>query len=266
MNSRKIAVFLGVILLALVAFFFVGREAAESAGPSSPIYSIGRGYESVELKFASLTGGSLEKAEIHLKHAEKRLEDIAEIVGDKDVSTLTLMGYAYAQEEEIEPEETELTEEEVEEVEELTEDYEESMDNAMLEIEDAQEDGLDADEVSEIVATATVRHQEVLEEVLSKVPEQAQEAIRNAMAKGEIARERAIDGVSGEKREEVREMVEQKKQEAESRRQEALESRPEIPFGEESEEEGEGEDSDQGLGNTPDTPVQGKPENVPPVR
>lgn len=255
MNSKKTFTFLGVVVLLLASFLFLGRVAAKNSGPSSPIYPIGRWYEGIELKFAGWTGGSLSQAEVHLNHAEKRIEDIAEIVGETEGATLSLTSYVYAQV----VDETELTEEEVEQVEELTQDYEQSIDSAILEIEVAQEDGLDTDEVSEIVATATVKHQEVLAEVYEKVPVQAKEAIQNAMQKGETARERAMEAVSEQKREEVRERVEEKKAEAEGRREQGESQRPEELPSQGNEENGAG----QGSGNAPETTPQGRPESIP---
>ncbi len=251
MASKKIYVGLGVVLFAVIAFLFVGRVAAGSSLPGQPLYSLGRVYEGVELTFAGWIGGTLARAEVHLEHAEKRIEDIASIVDGKDDSVLSLLGHAYAQEELEEAEETELTEEEIELIGELTEDYEESMGNAILEVEKAQEDGLDTDEVSELVVNATFVHQEALAGVLAKVPEQAQASIQRAMQMGAEAQGRAVDAISGERQEAVMEMVEEKRQQAE-------EFRPDNPGGE------NGIDLDDIPGGNPEVEAPaGQPDDVP---
>lgn len=95
--------------------------------------------------------------------------------------------------------------------------YQEYLSRALTKAEEAKAKGLDTDEVLVKVAEATLKHQAVLADIYEKVPEQAKLAIERAMQAGMRGHEEALKAVSGQKREEVIERVEQKRQEIEQR-------------------------------------------------
>jgi len=95
--------------------------------------------------------------------------------------------------------------------------YQDQLEAALTKAAEAKAKGLDTDEVLAKVAEATLKHQEVLAEVYEKVPEQAKETIQRAMEVGMRGHEEALQAISGKKREEVMEKVEEKRQEVEQK-------------------------------------------------
>lgn len=71
----------------------------------------------------------------------------------------------------------------------------------------AKEDGKNVDEVLATVAQATQKHLAVLAEVLAKVPEQAKSGIQNAITNSSKGQENALNAISGEKKTEVQNKV-----------------------------------------------------------
>jgi hypothetical protein len=70
---------------------------------------------------------------------------------------------------------------------------------AMEKAEKAKADGKDTDAVLQKIADATTKHQAVLAEVLSKVPEQAKEAIQKAIENSQKGHDSALEAVGGTK-------------------------------------------------------------------
>lgn len=95
--------------------------------------------------------------------------------------------------------------------------YQEHLNLALAKAEEAKTKGLDTDEVLAKVAEATLKHQAVLADVYEKVPVQAKSAIERAMQTSIRGHEEALKAVSGQKREEVMEQVEQRRQEVEQK-------------------------------------------------
>lgn len=95
--------------------------------------------------------------------------------------------------------------------------YQDQLEAALTKASEAKAKGLDTDEVLAKVAESTLKHQAVLADVYEKVPEQAKAAIERAMQAGMRGHEEALKAISGEKREEVMEQVEQKRQEVEQK-------------------------------------------------
>lgn len=106
--------------------------------------------------------------------------------------------------------------------------YQDQLGAALTKAEEAKAKGLDTDEVLAKVAESTLKHQAVLADVYEKVPEQAKGAIQRAMQAGMRGHEEALKAVSGQKREEVMEQVEQKRREVEQRLEEMIPGRPET--------------------------------------
>ena len=89
--------------------------------------------------------------------------------------------------------------------------YEKQLNNALTKAEEAKEKGKDVEKLATSISEATLRHQEVLIEVLNKVPEEAQKGIENAIEMSQKGFENAIQAVSGEKKEELERKAEEVK-------------------------------------------------------
>lgn len=86
--------------------------------------------------------------------------------------------------------------------------YQDYLEKAVDKANEAKEQGKDVDEVLANVAEATQKHLIVLAGVYEKVPEQAKDAIANAMEKSSQGQENALRAISGEKKKEAEEKVE----------------------------------------------------------
>ena len=128
-----------------------------------------------------------------------------------------------------------------------TEKYQERIAKALERAGEAMEKGKDVDEIMSKVAEATVKHQEVLARVYEQVSEQAKEAIGRAMELSARGHDEALKAVSGEKRDEIEDMIEGLKQEAKDRLEELRRKGvpiPELKNRDEREMEGREEDED----------------------
>jgi len=204
-----------VLVPLLVMFLFVGAVQAQTSDlpepgmlPDSPFYFLKSWSEGIGTFF---TFGDVAKAERFLDLSERRLAEADALVekGKPEVA-----GKAIGR-------------------------YQAHLDRALTKAEEAKAKGLDTDEVLAKVAEATLKHQAVLADVYEKVPEQAKPAIERAMQTGIRGHEEALKAVSGQKREEVVEQVERKRQEVEQKleglREEGIPI-PAIPTREEIEE------------------------------
>ncbi len=108
----------------------------------------------------------------------------------------------------------------------LMEKHEKHLDQAEKKIEEAKEKGKDVERVLAIVAEATSIHQKVLAEVYEKVPEQAKEAIEHAIEVSNQGQERALEAISGEKKEQLREHIEERIKEKKPLIKQILEKNP----------------------------------------
>ncbi|PIZ56096.1 hypothetical protein COY23_03590 [bacterium (Candidatus Torokbacteria) CG_4_10_14_0_2_um_filter_35_8] len=188
----------------LMMFLLVGVAQAQTSDlpkpgmlPDSSFYFLKSWKEGIGTFF---TFGDLKKAERFLNLSEKRLAE-AEALADKNKSEMA---------------------------ERAVERYQEQLNLALAKAEEAKAEGLDADEVLAKVSEATLKHQAVLAEVYEKVPEQAKEAIQQAMEAGMREHEEALEAVSGQKQEEIRQELEQKKQETEQRLEEIKQRIPGV--------------------------------------
>ncbi len=100
--------------------------------------------------------------------------------------------------------------------------YEKQLNHALAKAEEAKEKGKDVEKLKEAISEKIIKHQEVLIEVLNKVPEEAKKGIENAIEMSQKGFENAIQAVSGEKKEEL----ERKAEEVKSRIEEKIEAGP----------------------------------------
>lgn len=206
MNKKVIAIFM------VLAFLFGGVAYGQTNNlpdpgmlPDSPFYFLKSLSENIGTIF---TFGDNAKAERFLNLSEKRLSE-AKALADKGNTGMA---------------------------ERTIEKYHEQMENALSRAERARERGEDTDDVLTRVSEATLRHQETLADVHERVPEEAKPAIERAMERAMHGHEEAIKAISGEKREEVVEGVENKREEVEQRLEQLRERGipvPEIPTREE---------------------------------
>lgn len=159
----------GIIILALGGTGF----AAQNSLPNDTLYPVKIAIEKVELAISSLGGNH--KAEIKLKHALKRLEEVQALIEEHQKD-----GVIEEEEENEEMEASETLEEQTEEAIKAS-DEEENIDKKAR--------------IIEKLERLTERHQEVLQRVYDKVPEQAKNAIEHAMEMSEKGHLRAIEAL-----------------------------------------------------------------------
>ena len=87
--------------------------------------------------------------------------------------------------------------------------YEKQLGHALEKADEAQEKGKDVGKLKETISERILKHQEVLEGVLEKVPEQAKPGIKKAIEASQKGFEKAIEAVSGEKKEELKRKAEE---------------------------------------------------------
>lgn len=90
--------------------------------------------------------------------------------------------------------------------------YQNYLDQAVAKAEEAKKQGKDVEELLATVAEATQKHLLVLAGVYEKVPEQAKEAIQNAMEKSSQGQKNALEAISGEKKKETEKKVKEIKE------------------------------------------------------
>lgn len=95
-----------------------------------------------------------------------------------------------------------LAQGETERAEKMMNRYQKRFARALVLLERAKEDGQNTDEAMVKIAEKTLRHQMVLSRVYNQVPEQAKEAIRQAMENSLRGHERALEAISQETTEE----------------------------------------------------------------
>ena len=193
-------------------FLFVGVAQAQTDElpdpgilPGNPFYFLKSTSESIGTFFSF---GKVAKVERYVSLANKRLAE-AEALAEKG---------------------------DEKRAEEATERYQERISKALERAKEARVEGVDVDEVMSRVAEATLKHQEVLGRVYEKVPEQAKEAIQNAMERSAQGYDEALKAISEEKREEIEDMIQSIKQDIEVRWEELKERGIPIPELKEREE------------------------------
>jgi hypothetical protein len=146
------------------------RKIERGRRPQGIGYGLTRAWERVQLAF---TFKENNKAELHLRFAERRLSEAIEII-----------------------------EEDEERAKELLEEYERNLERGNEISGLAQQIGKNVSRVMELIATATIIHEEVLRDVLERVPEEAKPAIERAINNSRTGNEnalRAMQEISPEK-------------------------------------------------------------------
>lgn len=185
--------FAHLILIATLAVVLIGGTAtvaaADNAKPGDTLYGLDRASEQVRETFAF---GDTAKAEAKLDQATERLEELEAL--QNEGASSELLGEA-------------------------SDIYGQSISEAAAAVADAAQSGEGFDEAkANLVAEATQVHLDVLARVLGQVPEEAQEAIENAMEKSEAGAERSLEALNGQVSEEARQQAEDKIEESQQRR------------------------------------------------
>ncbi len=108
--------------------------------------------------------------------------------------------------------------------------YEKQLNHALAKAEEAKEKGKDVEKLKEAISEKIIKHQEVLIEVLNKVPEEAKKGIENAIEMSQKEFENAIQAVTGEKKEELQRKAEEVKSRIKEKiGKEIIESKPVEP-------------------------------------
>jgi hypothetical protein len=150
------------VLLSLVLYSLLSAVAlAQEGSPTNPLHEAKRQAEEAELR---ATTEPLQRASLHLRHAEERLVEIKE---------LSFSGR------------WELAEG-------LAREYEFSIREALGEIDAARLQGQEVGLALEEVEEATRRHTQVLTELLATVPEEARPAIEHALGVSKHGRNEAL--------------------------------------------------------------------------
>lgn len=174
-------ILISILVVLFSANFALAAETIDlpKAGltPESPFYFLDSWGEELNLAFAFKAEKKAEKMQ---KFAEEKLAEVRVMVEAKKIEKL----------------------------EKSLQKYQDYLEKAVAKANEAKEQGKDVDEILANVAQATQKHLTVLAEVYAKVPEQAKNAIANAMEKSSQGQENALKAISSEKKKEVEEIVE----------------------------------------------------------
>ncbi|MEX1997510.1 MAG: DUF5667 domain-containing protein [Candidatus Andersenbacteria bacterium] len=237
MHSIKYGVVILLVTLVIVPSALAQSEELEDPGitPDSPFYFLDKWGEGIGLFF---TFGREAKAAKQVRLAEERLAEASEMA-DK--------------------EEDELAEEAIDK-------YGELISGAASNLAAAARNGEDIEAaLTDLVTKATSIHQTVLAEVYTKVPEQAKPAIERAMTQSAQGQEAALNALSGEQQQTVREQAAQQREAVEERLNQLRQQGapiPTIPFGNESGSTPGAPAGVPGRGNTP-SGLRTSPESSP---
>jgi len=159
---KKLMLKVSVVCFLLGSFAFAQNQP--EILPDVSNYHSKRQIEKDKLKTCS---DPVERTKLHIKFAEERLAEAKAMISEGKREFLET----------------------------LIKDYEESIDEAMNEIENAEEQGKDTKDVLKVVENATKKHIEVLQELLEKVPEPGKKGICRAIEASQKGRERALEAL-----------------------------------------------------------------------
>lgn len=148
--------------------------------PGDPLYFVTTAVEAIG---SALTFGDLNKVNRQIDLADKRIAEV-KALAEKNKPDLAEKAAAR---------------------------YENHLTKALERAEKAKTKGKNTDEVLARVAESTLKHQSVLIDVYERVPEQAKEAIEKSIQKSARGHEKAISGVSSERRHEAQNNGKQKR-------------------------------------------------------
>ena len=106
--------------------------------------------------------------------------------------------------------------------------YERQLNQALEKSREAKEQGKDVEKLAISISERVLKHQEVLNDVLNKVPEEAKKGIENAIEMSQKGFENAVQVVSEEKKEELEKKAEEVKSAVEEKIIESAPSKPPI--------------------------------------
>jgi hypothetical protein len=186
---------IALAILIICGILFGSVYASAKSLPDSPLYPLKKAVENTQI---FLTLDSLDKASLHLKFAQRRINE-AEAMIEKNKSNA---------------------------VKKVLAEYKDQLAKSLAKAREAKKKGKNTEEVYEKVSEATLKHQEVLSEIYEKVPEQAKPAIEKAIEKSIKGHEEALKAISGEKREEMKKKEEEMKKKVEKRIKKKLQAIP----------------------------------------
>lgn len=146
--------------------------------PDSPFYFFDTLGEKIAMFF---TFGAEKKAEKALKFAEEKLAEVKVMVEKNRTKA----------------------------VEKATQKYQDFLNVANIKIQEAKEKGKDVEELVILITEKILKHQEVLVDVFEKVPEEAKTAIQKAIEISTKGSEEAVQAVTGAKKEELLQKIEE---------------------------------------------------------
>ncbi len=175
-----------ILLLFLLPSFKMGVLAQQaellSPGltPNSPFYFLDTLGEKLGMFF---TFGDLKKAEKAMQYAEEKLAE-AKLMAEKN---------------------------KIQAMEKANQKYQEFLGLANRKTQEAKERGKNIDELAILITEKILKHQDILVEVFEKVPEQAKAAIEKAIEVSRRGSEEAVQAVTGAKKEELQQKIEEAK-------------------------------------------------------
>jgi len=178
-----------VVILTFLGITVLAQEAelpSPGLTPDSPFYFIDTLAEKIVMFF---TFGAEKKAEKAMQYAEEKLAEVKAMAEKNKIQAL----------------------------ERANQKYQEFLRLANMKTQEAKEKGKDVEELAVLITEKTLKHQEVLIEIFEKVTEEAKEGIQKAIEVSRKGSEEAVQAVTGEKKEELLQKIEEVKIKAEER-------------------------------------------------
>jgi flagellar biosynthesis GTPase FlhF len=186
-------VFKKIIIFSLLTFFLVSGVTAQETEvnpgltPDSPFYFLDTLQEKISLFFSFSTEAKARKA---LKFAEEKLAEVKAMAQENKEGALEKANQHY-------------------------QNWLEKANQKAQEAKNKAKDVKSVEELINLITEKTLKHQEVLSEVLERVPDQAKEGIQKAIEVSRKGYEEAIKAVSGAKKQELMEEAKKIKEKVE---------------------------------------------------
>ena len=150
--------------IALGLFVLAGGTAyaSQASLPGDVLYPVKLGTEQIGMM---LSGGDVARAERGLAFADRRIEEVQALIEEGRSQYL----------------------------ERAVDKYEYALDAALVRIEEADNRGVDTEDITTLAVEATASHAQALEKVYGEVPEQAQSAIQRAIQKSLTGHDTALE-------------------------------------------------------------------------
>ncbi|MBU0975599.1 hypothetical protein KJ918_02265 [Patescibacteria group bacterium] len=186
MRKAILPVIILLFLLGVISFAQETELPDPGLTPDSPFYFLDTLAEKISLFF---TFDIVKKAEKAFQFAGEKLAELEVMVKANKIDSLKKAGQK----------------------------YQEFLDLANQKTKEAKEKGRNVEELAVLITEKTLKHQEVLIEVFEKVPEEAKAAIEKAIEVSRKGSEEAVKAVTGVKKEELLQKIEEVKTEVEER-------------------------------------------------